>query len=97
MSARNRELAALLPVALLVTAGFTAVFLVQSNQIDGLSLTYGGFFLAGGPAPIGLEQIVVGNHPGRSDPGQITLYCSVGLAGTEVVLAGEILRRAAAK
>ena len=45
MSARNRELAALLPVALLVTAGFTAVFLVQSNQIDDLSLTYGGFFL----------------------------------------------------
>lgn len=45
MSARNRELLALLPAALLVTAGFTAVFLVQSNQIDDLSLTYGGFFL----------------------------------------------------
>ena len=45
MSARNRELVALLPAALLVTAGFTAVFLVQSNQIDDLSLTYGGFFL----------------------------------------------------
>jgi cell division protein FtsW (lipid II flippase) len=45
VSARNRELVALLPAALLVTAGFTAVFLVQSNQIDDLSLTYGGFFL----------------------------------------------------
>jgi cell division protein FtsW (lipid II flippase) len=45
VSARNRELVALLPAALLVTAGFTAVFLVQGNQIDDLSLTYGGFFL----------------------------------------------------
>ena len=45
MRARNRELMALLPVALLVTVGFTAVFLVQSDQIDDLSLTYGGFFL----------------------------------------------------
>ena len=46
MSARNRELLALLPVALLVTAGFTAVFIVESNQIGDLSLIYGGYFLA---------------------------------------------------
>ncbi len=46
MTARNRELLALIPVALLVTAGFTAVFLVQSQEIDDLSLTYGGYFLA---------------------------------------------------
>jgi len=45
MSARNRELLALLPVALLVTAGLTAVFIVQSNQIGDLSLTYGAYFL----------------------------------------------------
>src|SRR4051812_36371174 len=47
MSARNRELLALIPVALLVTAGFTAVFIVESNQIGNLSLIYGGYFLPG--------------------------------------------------
>jgi cell division protein FtsW (lipid II flippase) len=46
LSARNRELLALIPVALLVTAGFTAVFIVESNQIGDLSLIYGGYFLA---------------------------------------------------
>jgi cell division protein FtsW (lipid II flippase) len=46
VSARNRELLALIPVALLVTAGFTAVFIVESEQIGDLSLIYGGYFLA---------------------------------------------------
>ncbi len=46
MSARNRELLALLPVAVLVTGGFTAVFIVESSQIGDLSLIYGGYFLA---------------------------------------------------
>ena len=46
MSARNRELLALIPVGLLVTAGFTAVFIVESNRIGDLSLTYGAYFLA---------------------------------------------------
>ena len=46
MSARNRELLALLPVAVLVTVGFTAVFIVESSQIGDLSLIYGGYFLA---------------------------------------------------
>jgi cell division protein FtsW (lipid II flippase) len=46
VSARNRELLALLPVAVLVTGGFTAVFIVESSQIGDLSLIYGGYFLA---------------------------------------------------
>jgi cell division protein FtsW (lipid II flippase) len=46
VSARNRELLALLPVAVLVTVGFTAVFIVESSQIGDLSLIYGGYFLA---------------------------------------------------
>jgi cell division protein FtsW (lipid II flippase) len=46
MSARNRELLALIPVALLITGGFTAVFIVESSQIGDLSLIYGGYFLA---------------------------------------------------
>jgi cell division protein FtsW (lipid II flippase) len=46
MSARNRELFALIPVAILVVAGFSAVFIVQSDEIGDLSLIYGGYFLA---------------------------------------------------
>ena len=46
MSARNRELFALIPVALLVSAGFAAVFAVRSEEIGTLSLTYGAYFLA---------------------------------------------------
>jgi cell division protein FtsW (lipid II flippase) len=47
MSARNRELLALVPVAVLLTAGFTAVFLTErADEIGDLSLTYGVYFLA---------------------------------------------------
>ncbi len=45
-SARNRELLGLVPSALLVTAGFTAIFIQSSNTISTVSLTYGGAFLA---------------------------------------------------
>ncbi len=46
MSARNRELVALFPVALLLTAGFTAVFAQENAQLGNLSLIYGAYFLA---------------------------------------------------
>ncbi len=46
MSARNRELLALIPVALLVIAGFAAVLITRSDEIDNVSLIYGGYFLA---------------------------------------------------
>jgi cell division protein FtsW (lipid II flippase) len=45
MSARSRELFALIPVALLVTAGFTAVLLVDSVEVGNLSFVYGLYFL----------------------------------------------------
>ncbi|MFI5026669.1 MAG: FtsW/RodA/SpoVE family cell cycle protein, partial [Solirubrobacterales bacterium] len=45
MSARNRELTALVPVALLLTAGFAAVFAQESTRIDDASLVYGAYFL----------------------------------------------------
>jgi ornithine cyclodeaminase len=38
-----------------------------------------------------LDQIVVGNAPGRLSAGARTLFCSVGLAGTEVVLANALI------
>jgi cell division protein FtsW (lipid II flippase) len=46
VSARNRELLALIPVALLVTAGFTSVLLVDTLEVGNATLTYGGYFLA---------------------------------------------------
>jgi len=46
MSARNRELVALIPASLLVTAGFAAVFVQRNDVLSNLSLTYGALFLA---------------------------------------------------
>ena len=52
--ARNRELLALLPAALLLTAGFAAIFVSRdkllgglrgANQVSDVSVTYGGIFL----------------------------------------------------
>ena len=45
VSARLRELVLLIPVGLLVTAGFAAVLLSRTAEINNLSLTYGGVFL----------------------------------------------------
>ena len=54
MSARNRELLALIPGALLIVIGFAAVFVARgdlvgglsgSNEVRATSLTYGGVFL----------------------------------------------------
>jgi cell division protein FtsW (lipid II flippase) len=46
VTARNRELFALIPASLLVTAGFTAVFIQREDLLTNLSLTYGAIFLA---------------------------------------------------
>jgi cell division protein FtsW (lipid II flippase) len=46
MSARNRELLALVPASLLVTAGFAAIFIERSQELSDVSLTYGAMFLA---------------------------------------------------
>jgi cell division protein FtsW (lipid II flippase) len=45
VSARNRELLGLVPASLLLTAGFAAVFIQQSNRLSNVSLTYGAIFL----------------------------------------------------
>jgi len=45
-SARNRELIALVPVAVLITAGFAAVFAQEDARLGNLSLIYGAYFLA---------------------------------------------------
>jgi cell division protein FtsW (lipid II flippase) len=46
MTARTRELFGLIPVSLLVTAGFTAVLITRSEQTGTATLTYGAIFLA---------------------------------------------------
>ena len=46
-SARNRELIALVPVALLLTAGFAAVFAQEGSRLGNLSLIYGAVIVAG--------------------------------------------------
>jgi cell division protein FtsW (lipid II flippase) len=45
MKARNRELLALIPASLLVTAGFAAIFIQRQNLLSSVSLTYGLIFL----------------------------------------------------
>ncbi len=45
MSARNRELLALVPASLLLTGGFAAVFIQQGDVLTNVSLTYGAIFL----------------------------------------------------
>jgi cell division protein FtsW (lipid II flippase) len=45
LSARNRELMALIPASLLLTAGFAAIFIQRSSVLSDVSLTYGGIFL----------------------------------------------------
>jgi len=45
-SARNRELVALVPVAILLTAGFAAVFAQEEARVGNTSLIYGAYFLA---------------------------------------------------
>jgi len=45
MRARNRELIALIPASLLLTAGFAGVFIQRSNALSNISLTYGAIFL----------------------------------------------------
>ena len=45
MSARNRELLALIPASLLLTAGFAAIFIQRSAVLSNVSLTYGAIFL----------------------------------------------------
>jgi cell division protein FtsW (lipid II flippase) len=45
VSARNRELLALIPASLLLTAGFAALFIQRSDILSNVSLTYGAIFL----------------------------------------------------
>jgi cell division protein FtsW (lipid II flippase) len=45
LSARSRELFGLIPVSLLVTAGFTAVLITRADEVQTITVTYGALFL----------------------------------------------------
>jgi cell division protein FtsW (lipid II flippase) len=45
VTARNRELLALIPASLLLTAGFAAIFIQEQDVVSDVSLTYGLIFL----------------------------------------------------
>jgi cell division protein FtsW (lipid II flippase) len=45
MSARSREFFGLVPVSILVTAGFTAVLITRAEELPTLTITYGAIFL----------------------------------------------------
>ena len=55
---------------------------------------YGTPFFTGSLPLVDLGAILAGAHPGRQTPQEITLHCSVGLAGTEVLLAQRLLETA---
>lgn len=64
-------------------------------QVDGYADYKRPFFLddAEREAMVELGELVVGDVTGRRDGEDVTVYCSVGLAGTEVVLGDEVLSR----
>ena len=67
---------------------------IATDSLDQVDSYSESFFLLGTPERsrmIELSEIVAGRQKGRSSPSDITLFCSVGLAGSEVVVANEAL------
>ena len=68
---------------------------IATDSIEQLRAYPTPHFLVGTPEErriVQLGDIVNGDVPGRTGPNDITLFCSVGLSGTEVVVANEILK-----
>lgn len=71
--------------------------LIATDSLDQVDSYSPPFFLLDTPHKdrmIELSDIVSGKQSGRTSDGDVTLFCSVGLAGTEVVVANEALRLA---
>jgi len=93
VSARNRELFALVPASLLVAAGFAAIFVQQSQQLSDVSLTYGGLFLG----VCVLAHIVVRIRLPYADPYLLPLVAVLACFGLVVIYRldeGKALRQA---
>jgi ornithine cyclodeaminase/alanine dehydrogenase-like protein (mu-crystallin family) len=69
---------------------------IVTDSIEQLHAYTTPHFLVGTPDEnriVQLSDIVTGKVSGRTAVSDITLFCSVGLAGTEVVVANEIMKR----
>ncbi|WP_306954184.1 ornithine cyclodeaminase family protein [Alicyclobacillus tolerans] len=70
---------------------------IATDSLEQLKAYPTPHFLVGTPDEeriIQLSDVVTGKIPGRKGQDDITLFCSVGLAGTEVVVANEIMKAA---
>jgi cell division protein FtsW (lipid II flippase) len=81
VSARNRELFALVPASLLVAAGFAALFIQQSQRLSDVSLTYGAMFLG----VCVLAHIVVRIRLPYADPYLLPLVAVLACFGLVVI------------
>lgn len=70
-----------------------AARIIATDSLEQTRAYASPFFLAGTghePRMVELSEIVAGRAPGRSSADETTLFCSVGLAGTEVAVASAI-------
>lgn len=70
---------------------------IATDSLEQMNAYDKPFFLAGSPSEslvCDLAQIACGDIPGRRTSEEITLFCSVGLAGTEVLVAAKIIAAA---
>ncbi|MDS7596844.1 ornithine cyclodeaminase family protein [Agrobacterium tumefaciens] len=75
-----------------------AASLIATDSPDQIRAYASPFFLAGTldeQRIRGLSEIVAGQQTGRQSPDEVTLFCSTGLAGTDVAVAAALLRRKA--
>lgn len=73
-----------------------AALLVSDSPAQLAAMEGAGQPWTGGRPAASLGEILLGAAPGRRSPEDITLYASVGLAGTEVLLGQSILKRSEA-
>jgi len=67
---------------------------IATDSLDQMRSYDEPFFLVGSPVErsiTDIAKIVCGDIAGRRSPDEITLFCSVGLAGTEVLVAAKII------
>ncbi|WP_285767395.1 ornithine cyclodeaminase family protein [Peribacillus sp. SI8-4] len=70
---------------------------LSTDSLEQLSAYSTPHFLANTPYAqdiVQLSDIIAGNKPGRTSMNDVTVFCSVGLSGTEVVVAHEIMKMA---
>ncbi|MFY0804821.1 ornithine cyclodeaminase family protein [Peribacillus frigoritolerans] len=70
---------------------------ITTDSLEQLCAYSTPHFLANTPYEqniVQLSDIITGKTPGRTSPNDVTLFCSVGLSGTEVVVAHEIMKLA---